>query len=243
MNKRRTRTKSPKREVKVLESKSRSASEFLIALAPNLLSDLQSPDELAIFTRNPVIIGACVESAVRQLIIRYVDPLRVSTGTVIDQANAPSDPRRPQIDTMIWTPSPVPGIFEVGEFAVVPRGSSMAILEIKSSAYSTTILDRRLDSEFIRGLTADTRAGEKADFVPGLGVISICKAGQSLKKIMRMKNADKVVVLFAQVRERYKPRPRDIFRLVNFLANVRLRARIHQSAAVGINLECLPNED
>ena len=229
----------PVRRARTPSLNARSSLEFLIALAPNILPELQPPDDLAVFMRNPAIIGAYVESAVRQLIIRYVDPLRVSTGTVIDEANPVGDPKRPQVDTIIWMPSPVPGIFEVGEFAVVPRGSAVAILEVKSSAYKLKALDERLDADFVRGLTADTLSGEKANFVPGLGVISICRAGQSVKRVLSMANADRVVVLFEQVGDRYKPRPRDIFRLVNFLADVRFRARIHQLSAVGINLDGL----
>src|SRR5262249_48531250 len=50
-------------------------------------------------TKNTAVVGAYVESAVRQLVRRQVHPLHVATGAVIDQANIPGDPRLPQLDT------------------------------------------------------------------------------------------------------------------------------------------------
>ena len=221
----------------MVKQHSQTAGEFLEALAPHLLGELKPPAELARFTRNTAVVGAYVESAVRSLIVRYVSPLYVSTGAVIDQSNQLSDPKLPQVDTIIWTPSPVPAVFEVGEFAMVPRSSSLGVLEIKSSAYDTEGLDSRLSGRFLRRLVADAMPGEPQP-VLGLGVICVRLAKQSRRSIERMRNGASVVVLFDQVGEKYVPRTKDIYRLVNFLAGVRLRARFHHGL-VGINLEAL----
>jgi hypothetical protein len=212
------------------ESKPR---EFLEALAPHLLGELRPPAELSRFTRNPAIVGAYVESAVRNLIVRFVAPLRVCTGAVIDESNEPSDPTLPQVDTIIWTPSPVPAVFAAGEFGMVPRSSSLGVLEVKSSAYNIRRLDERLEPALLRTLVADP-IGER-DPVLGMGVICVRLARQSANRLARMRNARNVVVLFEQSRDTYVPRTEDIYRLVNFLAAVRLRGRLHHGLT-GINL-------
>ena len=225
-----------------MPTKSHTPSDFLEALAPHLVPELRPPSEFARFTRNPAVVGAYVESAVRNLIVRYVAPLRVSTGAVIDQSNKPYDARLPQVDTIVWAPSPAPAVFQVGEFALVSRSSAFAVLEVKSSAYDTASLDKRLSQKLIRQLTADAVPEEQAHlgaFSAGLGVVCVRLATQSKRSLARMRNADKVVVLFDQEGETYKPRVKDIYRLVNFLAAVRLRARLHEGK-VAINLGVLP---
>ena len=210
--------------------RSHTPNEFLEALAPHLLAELRPPSEFARFTRNSAVVGAYVESAVRQLIVRYVAPLRVSTGAVIDQSNKPFDPRLPQLDTIIWAPSPAPAVFQVGEFALVPRSSSFGVLEVKSSAYDIDSLDKRLGPTLIRKLTADPLPEESClgHFSAALGVVCVRLANQSRSKLDRMRNAERVVVLFDQVGRQYVPRTKDIYRLVNFLAAIRLRGRVHE---------------
>src|SRR5690349_500922 len=104
-----------------MSNESFDVQTFLEVLAPQVLAELRPPAELKTFTTNPALVGGYVEAAVRALIRRYLFPLRVSTGAVIDQSNAPGAQNLPQLDTIVWTPSPVPAIFEVGEFALVPR--------------------------------------------------------------------------------------------------------------------------
>jgi hypothetical protein len=220
-----------------MPKRSRTTREFLEALAPHLLGELRPPVELSRFTRNPAVVGAYVESAVRDLIVRFVAPLRVCTGAVIDQSNKPFDPRLPQVDTIVWAPSPVPAVFAAGEFAMVPLSSSFGVLEVKSSAYDIAKLDKRLAPGLLRRLVAARLQGEPKP-VLGMGVVCVRLANQSARKLARMRNAGSVVVLFDQVGNRYVPRVKDIYRLVNFLAAVRLRARFHQGL-VNINLEAL----
>jgi hypothetical protein len=201
---------------------------FLKALAPHIVAELQPPSNLAKFTRNTDVMGAYVESAVRKMIAYHVAPLHVATGTVIDETNTPGDPKLPQVDIIIWAPCPVPAVFQVGEFAVVPRSSSLAVMEVKSSAYDIPALDDRLDDSWIYKLTAALLPNEYPK-PAGLGVICVRKAGQGSTD--KMRNPHRVVILFDEEGDDYKPRPMDIYRLVNFLAFVRKRAQRHEGEA------------
>jgi hypothetical protein len=73
-----------------MPKRSRTTREFLEALAPHLLGELRPPVELSRFTRNPAVVGAYVESAVRDLIVRFVAPLRVCTGRLSISPTSPS---------------------------------------------------------------------------------------------------------------------------------------------------------
>ena len=223
------------------KKKKHGTANFLKSLAPHILAELRPPTEIKKFTKNSVVIGAYVESAVREFVRRQVFPLSVSTGSVIDEENEPGDPHLPQLDTIIWTPSPAPAVFQVGDFALVPRSSSFGILEIKSSAYKLRSLDDRLSNTFARRFAADVLRGEKSalrGFVPCLGVICLLMKNQSRKKITSMTNSGRVVILFEESGDEILPRPLDIYRLVNFLAHLRLRSRVHQGR-VGINVDLL----
>jgi hypothetical protein len=206
-----------------------------------MIAELQPPSELKKFTGNTDVVGAYIEAAVRALVRRHVAPLQVSSGAVIDQANVPGDPRLPQIDTIIWAPSPAPAVFQVGEFGLVPRSSTFGVLEIKASAYNLAKLDRRLTAECIKKVTADRSEEERkrvGDFVAGLGVICVRMANQSRSGLEKMRNASRVVVLFEEEADQYRPRPTDIYRLINFLAFMRLRGRLHEGE-VYINTDLL----
>jgi len=215
-------------------------AEFLRMLAPHIITELRPPSELQKFTRNPDVVGAYVETAVRAMIRRQVIPLQVASGTVIDQENIPGDPKLPQIDTIIWSPSPAPAVFQIDDFAVVPRSSAFGVLEIKSSAYDLPTLDSRLSVDFIHRVTADLTADEKVvvgEFeAAGLGVICLQKKNQSQRTIAKMENANRVIVLFEEKEDTIEPRARDIYTLVNFLAFMRYRRRLHEGL-VTINLD------
>lgn len=221
---------------------SHNPAEFLRLLAPHILAELRPPSDLKKFTRNTAVVGAYVEAAVRELVRRQVSPLHVASGAVIDQTNIPGDPALPQIDTIVWAPSPAPAVFQVGEFALVPRSSSFGVLEIKASAYNPADLDRRLAKDFVQRVTADPAPQETAqlgDKVAGLGVICVRAKAQTQASIDAMKCADRVVVLFEENDDdAISPRPKDIYRLVNFLGYLRLRGRLHEGI-VGINLDLL----
>ena len=119
--------------------------------AKHLARQIVPSDEIKSFVGDHSdLVGAFAEAQVRKFVRQVVFPLRVSHGAVI----APESygvQRAQQADTIIWTPNPLPPLFEVDDFALIPWTSSMGILEIKSSAYTKTgkkiaeILDKECD--------------------------------------------------------------------------------------------------
>jgi len=95
---------------------------YLKQLGTELVRDVTANGALASFTVSSDLKGVFAEATARRLIRNIVSPLRVSHGGVIWEGNAPE--RIAQIDTIIWQPNPVPAIFEVDDFALVPRGSA-----------------------------------------------------------------------------------------------------------------------
>ncbi len=204
--------------------------DFLNQLAPYILGELKPPKELKQFTSNSDIVGAYVEAGVRQLLRRYLAPIRVCTGGVIDQAQTPGSQRIPQLDTIAWIPGPVPAVFEVGEFALVPRSSCLAVLEVKSSVYDDgKALEERMTPDFVNSVTADLdpTEGEIRGFVEffGMGVVSLLQENQrGSSRLKQLRKDDRVAVLFEEDGKECIPQPSDIYRLINFLSWVRRRA-------------------
>lgn len=93
-----------------------TGQEFLKALAEQIVAELQPNEGIRRFTTNPAVIGAYAEASVRQLVARIVFPLRVATGAVISEQLCSRPREVPQIDTIIWSPSPAPAVFAAGEF-------------------------------------------------------------------------------------------------------------------------------
>ena len=223
-------------------------SVFLKTLAPHVIAELKPPSDLKAFTRNSAVVGAYVEAGIRQLVRRYLAPIRVSTGAVIDQSQKPGSKEIPQLDTIAWIPGPVSAVFEVGEFALVPRSSCLGILEIKSSAYAEAVSDlaRRTDPKFVNPVTAnldDTngREGEFLGYVSGggcfgLGIVSLLRKDQlGNQKIKELRDKGRVAVIFEE-RQTFEAQKQDIYRLVNFLGMIRLRASL-RDGRVGIRME------
>ncbi len=204
---------------------------FLREIVKQLTHELQPNDSLKkVFTTNPAIIGQYAEESVRALVRRTVAPLRVSTGAVIDPTTTP-DPKLPQIDTIVWTPSPAPALFEVGHFGLIPRGSSMGVLEIKRSDYrgvAKQLVDR-LTPDKVQSLVADPLAAEGCTFerLPALGVICIRESQKADQRLDRLVEQRRAVVLFERRGNKLHPRPKDVCDLINFLSYLRSRARHH----------------
>lgn len=209
-------------------------SEFLHQLAPYILADLQPPQAFKQFTSNSDIVGAYIEAGVRKFVRAYLSPIRVSTGAVIDQAQSPGS-EIPQLDAIAWIPNPAPAVFEVGEFALVPRSNCLGILEVKSSVYSSKAmkqLEKRSSPKFVGPVTAeildDGHEGEVINVRScfGMGVVSILLKSQRkyLERLNALREANRVVTLFEEGDDKPEPRSEDIYRLVNFLAVLRLRA-------------------
>jgi hypothetical protein len=129
------------------------APAFLKQLAPQIVAEIQKATEIRKFTNNADIVGKYVEASVRRFVRKYLAPIRVSTGGVIDENQTPGA-SIPKLDTIAWIPGPVAAVFEVGDFGLVPRSSCLGILEIKSSAYPKAVkeLDKRTRPAFVTPL-------------------------------------------------------------------------------------------
>ena len=226
---------------------------FLDELAPQILAELKPPTNLKKFTRNSAIVGDYVEAGVRRLVRRYLVPIRVSKGAVIDQGQEPGSKTIPQLDTVAWIPGPVSAVFEIDDFAIVPRSSCLGILEIKSSAYphAVTSLEERTDPTFAGPLTAsiDDTGGYEGNLNGyvgsggcfAMGVVSILLKNQAGNpNILKLREDGRIVVLFEEGEEEdtFVPHNQDIYRLIHFLGLLRLRAAL-RDGRVGINMPLL----
>jgi hypothetical protein len=174
------------------------SDKFIRKVVEQLTHELRPNDALKAFTTNPVLIGQYAEESVRRLVARRVAPLRVSTGAVVDPATTP-DPKLPQVDTIVWTPSPAPALFEAGDFGLIPRGSSMGILEIKRSNYRGVVraLTQRLTFPRVRAIVADPMPTEDGKFerLPALGVVCIREGGKTDRGLEKLIEQGRVVLL------------------------------------------------
>ncbi|HHI5412121.1 TPA: DUF6602 domain-containing protein [Vibrio metoecus] len=100
-----------------------------------LVNSLTANSEITKFTNNPAVIGAYAESTVTELIRNFVAPYICSTGSLIGTAQIGENLK--QLDLMIWSPTPLPAIFDSAGFALVPQQSVHGVIEIKRSAYSS----------------------------------------------------------------------------------------------------------
>lgn len=215
---------------------------FVQMLVDQMTSEIAANGALGKLTRNTSLIGNFAESTVRRMICRIVAPLRVSHGSVIYEDNCGTNDKSkpPQIDTIIWSPCPVPAVFEVGDFALVPRGSAVAMLEIKSTNYSgaSTAIEEVCNLE--GPLMCWEREHQQPDQNDrrAMGVICV-RTEKKDDKLDELTAAARAVTLLKYVdADTLKPCPRSIAMLVNFLMRARGRAKA-LDGSVRLNLDLL----
>lgn len=180
-------------------------------------------------SKNHVLYGAYVEGSVRQFITRFVSPLRTSTGTIVYEDNIGE--MSPQLDAVIWHPSPLPPIVEVGEFAIVPRSSGLAYLEIKASNYNDAV-GQGIEAK----LAMVDSLVPKVDWVPpglqdterALGVICVHTPGTKDEVLDRLIDEKRVAVMVRRDKNTSEVSvdSSGIVRLSKFLTHVRHRAKL-----------------
>ena len=198
--------------------------QFLRSLAEQLVHELEPILKIKEVTRNSALLGAYTEAAMRRLIARVVHPMHVSTGAIID---FPMPHTLVQIDAVIWSPFPAPGIFEIDEFALVPRSSAFGVLEIKRSNY--TGVDEKIEefSALASSLVAapNEKAGDHGH--PGMGIVCVLE-GSISARLKVLFDSDKAVAIFHKqtaASDEATVRVHDVVRLVNFLHFVTWRHR------------------
>jgi hypothetical protein len=200
--------------------------DFLLKVADQLAHDLVSNRAITEFTGNSDLKGSYAEQTVRDLVLRMVSPMKVSTGAIIYEGICPGSV--PQLDTIIWAPCPVPAIFESGHFALVPRDSAMAFLEIKRSMYPGA--GEKMAATLAREDELVLRyqfSGIESPPERSLGVVCLQERGQGDANLSKLAADDRAVVLLVEQADgTLKANPGAMYRLVNFLAGVRLRAKL-----------------
>jgi len=228
-----------------------TGEEFLRALASQMTDELRPSESIHRFTTNPDVLGAYAEASLRSFVLKVVFPLRVCTGAVISEQLCSEPEKVPQIDTIIWSPSPAPAIYTAGDFGLVPRGSVFGIMEIKRSAYAGvgSNLAERLDDSRVFSLVSDIGRGQHEaqlsapdrdmyPLFPALRVVVLRKPKQYDTELDRLVDKGRAVVLFEYRNRDLVPNPTAIHRLVNFLAMTRQRARAMDGAEY-VNLQLL----
>jgi len=109
---------------------------FWKAYAEQLVDSLSANIKLAEFTRNTAVIGAYSEASIIEFIEKFSAPLRCSTGSIISTRLTETNEALKQLDLMLWSPTPLPAIFDSAGFALVPEQAIHGVVEIKRSAYS-----------------------------------------------------------------------------------------------------------
>lgn len=209
--------------------------------AEELVSELVPNARIKRFLTNTDVIGAYAESTVIRLIKNMVSPLRVSTGAVISPKLVEPGGHVPQIDVIVWQPCPLPAIFTSGEFGLVPRQSVMGILEVKRSAYSGIGQKIKVNIDLEDELTTSFKMRyTDGGIVPSsLGVVCVREQKTSDAVLDDLIEKKRVVVLTEIDSDgNIKPLPEQIFVLVNFLANLQMKAK-HVDGQVAINLDSI----
>ncbi|MDL2008476.1 DUF6602 domain-containing protein, partial [Vibrio parahaemolyticus] len=116
-------------------SRLKMSDYFWKTYTEQLVNSLTANNEIIKFTSNPAVIGAYAESAVTELIRNFMTPHICSTGSLIGTAQVGE--KLKQLDLMIWSPTPLPAIFDTAGFALVPQQSVHGVIEIKRSTYSS----------------------------------------------------------------------------------------------------------
>ena len=189
---------------------------FLKYLAKQFISELTPILDIKEVTSNTDLLGSYTEAAVRRLVRRSVEPMRVSRGAVLDFPIP--DPLK-QVDVIVWAPSPAPAIFDVEGFGLVPRSSVFGVLEVKKSNYAgienglEELID---DANAHRNVCDDASGAQDQQRCAGMGVVCVLEKDVSARLAKLLKD-DQAVALFERRADRTSPREADVLRLINFL--------------------------
>jgi hypothetical protein len=196
---------------------------YLMNIAAQLVHELPPVLQIKEVTSNTDLLGKYAEASLRRLVRRVVHSMCVSTGAVLDY---PMPDRLRQIDIVIWASFPAPAIFEVEDFALVPRSSAFGIIEVKRSNYSgvDTGLEQFIDEE-VAAIVAgpDEKIGDSRP--AGIGVISVLENTPS-SRLQSLLAQEKVVALFNKHGSQVEVRAKDVLVLINFLQYVHWRYRV-----------------
>ena len=120
------------------------------AYAAAFSQPLQANGLLGRFVTNPDVTGAYGEAWIRSITRQMLGlKFRISTGAVTRSADLARGSLKdvPQCDLIIWDPSEMPGLFETGDFALVPFFSVRAVIEVKRSVSDMSKFEAQLSKQ------------------------------------------------------------------------------------------------
>lgn len=204
-----------------------TVDEYLGGIAEQLVHELEPILKVKEVTTNSVLLGAYTEAAVRRLTQRVVAPMRVSTGAVIDY---PMPPQLRQVDVILWAPFPAPGIFEINDFALVPRSSAFGLIEIKRSNYTGADEELERFAANVSVLAAERHPAVAGDErYAGMGVVCVLEGNPSAR-LDKLLAEHKAIAIFQKATKdavEATVRANDVLKLINFLHFVGWRYRMH----------------
>lgn len=122
-----------------------------------------------------------------------------------------------QLDTILWSPNPIPPAYEKEGFGIIPKPSVLGIIEIKNSKYQGSI-DKIIENiENTKHLFSKKSLNKNS-----IGVIPfLSKAEQRSEKKKLEKYKDRIMILSKQLDNgNSKIREEDFVRFLNYLNNV-----------------------
>jgi hypothetical protein len=140
---------------------------------------------------------------------------------VFGRGDHPIPQKLRQVDVIIWAPYPVPAIFAVEGFGLVPRSSAFGVLEIKRSNYGVEDKLEEFSAEVDSG-SFDPHSGKP--FSSGLAVVCVLEKTPSAR-LRSLIDANRVAAFIQNDGDKSRVRKKDLFVLVNFLHFVAWRYR------------------
>jgi hypothetical protein len=107
----------------------------------HLGNNLKSVNDITKFTNNPDVIGQYAEMIVLDFLLKFISPLKATTGSVISPDSFNKKQMLPQVDLILWDSNPLPAIFDIQGFGLIPKNSVFGILEIKRTDYLSGLKD------------------------------------------------------------------------------------------------------
>ena len=201
--------------------------EYFAALANQVASGLENNLAIKKFADNTDVTGAFAEASVRRLIRQIIYPLQMSNGAVISTEACAEPGTVRQVDGIIWNPRPLPAMFEVDDFGLIPRRSALATIEVKRSDYAGAAATETKHATGLHDI--EERWNARRDCVhkdvaePSfLGVVCIKDANHA--RLNTLADHNRAVWLLEKQGDNYAVNVPGVFVLVNFLAHVRRQA-------------------
>lgn len=232
------------RSIKLFYKFVKMSKKYFRALSGELTRNLNSITTIKKFADNSAILGAYCENVI-QVWLQAFFKENISTGGIISPELYKDPKKVAQLDHIIWKPSPLPAIFTVNDFALVPSNSAFGIVEIKSSNYPKAVSAIEKVLLFSKNLKREPKAklqitndqgiplvnnkrARKAkaltieiQFPVAFGVICILDNPIS-KKLNQLLENGEVFFLIEKKGNSYKPNSGQIFKLINKVIQLKL---------------------